>query len=225
MKKSTFSPGVSFNTPMQTAVASFPGALAPATALTAAPGAFIRNVAASPQQYSLGIGGSLSSDANRIGIVSYYFSVQELLNDHRACALYRERGPDTEAAGSFLISDSDLKIGDWLEASTQLGRDVADVKYPTDANGPFKQNVISNHIKFEVVSSGNITPTWKLVRVSANPTGTLFNTQRDRTHDLLLTFGPTDSKTKQLATPAANTALAEQIGISVSNHIQINLGQ
>ena len=144
--------------------------MAPATAITAAPGAFIRNVVTSPQQYSLGIGGSLSSDANRIGIVSYYYTVQELLNDHRPCA-FREHGPDPEAAASFLISDSDLKIGDWLEASTQLDRAVAEVKYPTDPGGPFKQNVISHHIKFEVVSSGNITPTWKLVRVSANPTG------------------------------------------------------
>jgi hypothetical protein len=72
-------------------------------------------------------------------------------------------------------------------------------------------DTLSIEIKFVIVSSGNVTPTWKLVRVSANTGSTpLFSMGRTRTHDLIITIGP--------PTPAtANTHLASQIGNAVGN--------
>jgi hypothetical protein len=58
--------------------------------------------------------------------------------------------------------------------------------------GPFS---VSLELKFVIVSSGNITPTWKLLRVSANTSGTLFSTGRTRTHDLIMTVGPASGDT------------------------------
>jgi hypothetical protein len=72
-------------------------------------------------------------------------------------------------------------------------------------------DTISIEIKFVILSNGNVTPTWKLLRVSAN-TGSapLFGLGRTRTHDLIVTIGP--------PTPAtASTHLASQIGNAVSN--------
>jgi uncharacterized membrane protein YgcG len=71
-------------------------------------------------------------------------------------------------------------------------------------------DTITYEIKFVIVSSGNATPTWKLVRVSAN-TGNLpfFATGRTRTHDLIITIGPKSTATD-------NTFLAKQIGSAVS---------
>jgi hypothetical protein len=74
-----------------------------------------------------------------------------------------------------------------------------------------KPDTVSIEIKFVIVSNGNVTPTWKLVRVSANTGSTpFFGMGRTRTHDVIITIGP-----KTRAT--ANTHLASQIGVSVSN--------
>jgi hypothetical protein len=72
-------------------------------------------------------------------------------------------------------------------------------------------DTISIEIKFVIVSNGNVTPTWKLLRVSAN-TGSapLFGLGRTRTHDLIITIGPPNAAT-------ASTHLASQIGNAVSN--------
>jgi|GEM_PF-2503395 len=58
--------------------------------------------------------------------------------------------------------------------------------------GATKPDTISYEIKFVIISTGNVTPTWKLVRLSAN-TGALpfFSAGRTRTHDLIITVGPT----------------------------------
>ena len=74
--------------------------------------------------------------------------------------------------------------------------------------GPFS---VSVEIKFIIISSGNVTPTWKLVNISANTGSTpLFSAGRTRTHDLIITVGPANQQTQ-------NSNLALQIGNSVSN--------
>jgi hypothetical protein len=79
-------------------------------------------------------------------------------------------------------------------------------------------DTISIEIKFVIVSSGNVTPTWKLLRVSASSgSAPLFGMGRTRTHDLIITIGPNNTAT-------ANTHLASQIGNSVSTSNQAVLG-
>jgi hypothetical protein len=85
------------------------------------------------------------------------------------------------------------------------GSPSADPKEPsTDSQDSF-----SIEIKFIIVSSGNVQPTWKLIRFSAN-TGSppLFGTGRTRTHDLIITIGPPTQRTQ-------NDFLASQIGEAV----------
>ena len=82
---------------------------------------------------------------------------------------------------------------------------------PSGGGGGTVPDTLTIEIKFIIVSNGNVTPTWKLLRVSAN-TGSapLFSLGRTRTHDVIITIGPDN-----LAT--ANTHLASQIGNAVSN--------
>jgi hypothetical protein len=213
-EKSSLVPGVIFNNPLASAITTFPG-----TASVPPTKAFTPNTVASPQNFSLGVGGTLSADADRIDIVSFYYSVKELLDDHddyKQCETY------PAASGSSLLVDSeDLKIKEWIETATQLSGVTGGVKYPEYATGPAKQDVIQHHVKFEIVSSGNITPIWKLVRISANQGSPFFNVSRDRTHDLLITLGPTEKPTGAPSTPASNAHLAAQIGIQVSENIRI----
>ncbi len=81
----------------------------------------------------------------------------------------------------------------------------------TGGAGTSPPDTISIEIKFVIVSSGNVTPTWKLLRVSANTGSTpLFGMGRTRTHDLIITIGPPTQST-------AYTHLASQIGNAVGN--------
>jgi hypothetical protein len=74
-----------------------------------------------------------------------------------------------------------------------------------------KPNTVSLEIKFIIVSSGNATPTWKLVRVSANTGNSpLIAAGRTRTHDLIITFGPKDDP------KTANDHLASQIAAGIN---------
>jgi hypothetical protein len=73
------------------------------------------------------------------------------------------------------------------------------------------KDTVSLEIKFIIVTSGSVTPTWKLVRISANSgSSPFFNTGRTRTHDLIITLGDPSQI-------SSNTHLASQIGNSVSN--------
>jgi hypothetical protein len=109
-----------------------------------------------------------------------------------------------------------------------------------------KQNVLSHEIKFDITDTGNVTPGWKLTRVSLNQSGNLLSATRDRTNDLTITLGPTVStpkpvlgkdgkpmvdangKVKMTATygpsnDAYTAALSSQIGLAVSNAIKSSL--
>jgi hypothetical protein len=79
--------------------------------------------------------------------------------------------------------------------------------------GGFPQDSISQELKFIIVSSGNVQPTWKLIQVSANTGNTpFFSMGRTRTHDLLMTIGPPTPRT-------TNDFLASQIGQAVTTGI------
>jgi hypothetical protein len=138
---------------------------------------------ASPASAIFTLGGGLSGtvDATRVDKVNFYYKVSELYRGRKvSCSRNPNPPPD-----SFLIK-SDLKLAEWLDA---MINGVA----TGDITSVGKQNVLSHQITFEVVSSGNITPAWKLVRATVNQGGSLFTTSRDRKHDLVITFGPLDT--------------------------------
>jgi hypothetical protein len=80
----------------------------------------------------------------------------------------------------------------------------------SSGGGGTTPDTLSIEIKFIIVTNGNVTPTWKLLRVSANTTGSLLGLGRTRTHDVIITIGPNNQLT-------LNTHLASQIGNAVSN--------
>jgi hypothetical protein len=74
----------------------------------------------------------------------------------------------------------------------------------------FKQDSFTQEIKFIIISTGNITPTWKLIQLSANTANApFFSTGRTRTHDLIITIGPPTQRTN-------NDFLASQINQSLN---------
>jgi hypothetical protein len=166
--------------------------------------------------FTLGGSATLSTDATRIDKLNFYYTVSELYKRAPCTTGVQPAAPTTS-----LLIQSDLKLTEWLmDQLTPVG--TSEINQPVSSGGVFKQNVLSHEVKFEVVSTGGVTPAWKLVRANFNQSSTLFATTRDRTHDLLITFGPIDPTQKNggLVTAAANAHLASQIGLSVSTNLK-----
>jgi hypothetical protein len=210
-------PGVTFNDVMHNAILAF----GPGNSVTA------------PQSFSLGLGATLSSTATRSDKYDPYYSIAFLReNDPNSVCL---PGKDplmdkgwTAASSSPFILESDLGITDWLVGAMMIDNALPSQGAPPQplpggggggggssgkggSGGASGQDTVTLEIKFIIVSSGNVTPTWKLVRVSANTSASpLFSTGRTRTHDLIITVGPPGPV-------ATSTHLASQIGNAVSN--------
>ncbi|HEY2619140.1 MAG TPA: hypothetical protein VGI78_17500 [Acetobacteraceae bacterium] len=161
--------------------------------------------------FVLGANGSVSSDATRTDKLNSYYTVKELLR-------LGPCGPTDRAHGTLLRAD-DLKLTEWLFDNVTAS-DTGEVRYGADLKGPFGQNVISHEVKFEVVLSGDITPGWLLKYVSINPTVPFLSARRDKTHDLIITLGPTDPSGTAPSPAAANAALASDIGVAVGNNVR-----
>jgi hypothetical protein len=158
------------------------------------------------------MGGSVggSADATRINTVNYFYTVKQLIA-RGGCTTGVQ--PNT-GAPSFLIQN-DLGVGQWLYDQLAVAGQ-GEGGYPTSPSNAFKQNVLSHEVKFVISTSADATPSWKLVNVSVNSTGPFFSTSRDRTSDLLVTFGPLDpaQNNQALAPQAAQIHWAQQIGLA-----------
>jgi hypothetical protein len=233
-EKSSLNPGVATNEILPNAVTKFPQG---------------GNVT-TPQTFSFGFGGTLSSDATRTDKVTLFYKLKDLIDPKLVSYLknssssspigdysqrsnlstasaqdqYAGRGciPVSNYKGDLFVQ-SDLKLKDWLTAAMLL-QWTNESNYGDEPTNP--QGVISHDVKFEIVSSGNLTPMWKLVRVSANTSSTpLFSASRDRTQDLLITLGPTQAPQKPgqkptLSTAAQNSHLASEIGQAVASALK-----
>jgi hypothetical protein len=173
--------------------------------------------------FNLAAGGTLSSEGVRIDKLNSYNTVKQFLANE---CLQR---PD----GLWMLS-SNLKLREWIIYAISAAASD-EISIPTDANGPWKENVISHEVKFIVSSSGTVTPGWKLTRVLTNQNGNLLTASRDRTHDLTITLGPADKiQTVQIlrngrtvrvfatqpSRQAADAHLASQIGSSVADGVR-----
>jgi hypothetical protein len=188
-------PGVSLITPLRNAITTFPGAAS----------------VTSSQSFTLGLGATASSTATRNDKLNMFFSVKELLlgmpSMNLSCIPNRPANAD-------LFVQSDLKLYDWLHTAI-LPYDTGIINY---ANNSTAQNAITHDIKFEIVSDGNVNPQWKLVNISANTSPTLLALGRDRTQELIITFGP--AQNGNLSQAAANSHLASETGSATAQAIQ-----
>ena len=155
----------------------------------------------------------LSAQATRINTLNFYYNVSDLAYKEKPCPV----GPDgyyidEHLPGSLLIN-SDLKLREWLTGqllyvatgATQL--DISDGK------------AVSQTIRFQIMSSGNVNPVWKLTNALVNSNGKLLSGSRNRTHELALTFGPANTKAKTLVGNAQTEFQAQQFGSSLSSRL------
>jgi hypothetical protein len=221
---SKLTPGATLNTVMPSIVTTFPGKAAVTT----------------PQSFAFGLGGTLSSEANRvdtfdtfytIGDIAYVYGQKNDCNDINPDLM----GPDSHS--SLFLVKSNLGIIEWLPQAFEVSDFLRSSRASPTGEGPAlggstgqASDSISYHIKYIVVSEANATPMWKLVRVSANTSPTLLDVNRTRTHDLLITIGPGNFRTVKTtkgpvrqfvpSQSAANSHLAQQIGSAVQDALR-----
>jgi len=170
--------------------------------------------------FNVGAAATLSSQATRVDKYEFYYAVKPL-------KLPIDGGGNTDCAAkpSSSLLSGELGILPWLKQALALR--IHDLSSPVTSSA-FKQDVLSYETKFIIITSGSANPQWKLVRVATNQSGSsLLSANRTRTHDLLITLGPTggdqgDKKKKGPPAPstmATNSHLASEIGLAVANAI------
>jgi hypothetical protein len=223
-EKSTISPGVTLNTVLPNAISTFPSG----------------NVT-TPQSSSVALGASGSVDGTRKGVVSWYIDFREFTKDPMKLAAARRARDklyaEARAAGTAHVASpcnnprgvliqGDIGFREWLYMTLRpafveggvTGDFAEDLKNEAKVS---KKDALLHEVTFVVQYNGNVTPSWKLLRVSANPTGPFLSAQRTRTQDLVITLGQaTDDAKAAAATAAQNQALAIAIGNAVATAIR-----
>jgi hypothetical protein len=229
-EKTTLNPGVSLNTPIHNATTNFAGEFLPPSGSALATQTY--SFLSFPQSYSFGLGGKLSTDATRVNTFHIFYPVSDFLGK----GAWADNGRTDRSCLTHNPANGTLFIQSDLKVRSALFDFLLPIRSGVQNNVP--NNGFSHDITFEIVSDGNITPTWKLVRVSANTSNSLFDTSRDRKQELLLTFGPIQSNGQKptektadgrpqksvstlqtLATEAQAQHNANLIGAAVANSI------
>jgi hypothetical protein len=130
------------------------------------------------QSATLGLGASESTHGTRIETISFAVSFKELLSERRIERCDNENG---------VMIQSDLKIGQFIFDKAFIST-VGGSAEPYISKGP-PYTVISDEITFVAAFGGNITPTWKFTRFTANTSGTLASATRTKTDDAIITLG------------------------------------
>jgi hypothetical protein len=177
-------------------------------------------LAISRDVFTLGVGSSLNGDATRIQTISWFFDFADFFAD-------RNDPTPCERQGSYPIA-GDLQILESVYSGAKTAEIKNTVSQPFQKGGPL--DVIEHHVTFDLSVSGNLTPTWKFVNVSANADGTFLSATRDRKDDLVITMGPSELEatnrrlvSRKVIGPSKSVSdahLAAQIGQAVSTALR-----
>jgi hypothetical protein len=138
--------------------------------------------------FTIGLNGSGSADATRTEKLNFFYTVKQLY-ERGGC----EANIQPEQGSSSILIQNDLKLQEWLFDQLLLSNNQ-EVIYPVSSTNRSGQNVLSHEVTFKVTTSLGLTPAWKLERATINQSGIFANTNRARTSDLIVTFGPLDPK-------------------------------
>jgi hypothetical protein len=190
------------------------------------------------QSFTSAFGGILSSQDVRYDKFNFYYSVSDLVlhaGPADICGTPPTALLGPPSTSSPFINATNLGISSWLPSAIAVtdfqrsSRGAANGEGPAlGSSGSFASDSITYDNKFVIISDANVAPTWNLVRFGTG-TSALFELNRTRTHELLITIGPgstqtkTDPKTGKKtvvnagpSSAAVNSHLASEIGSAVA---------
>lgn len=169
--------------------------------------------------FDLGFGASLSSTASREQEITWFVVFKDLFEEEKFSNSVCDRRTPFPIEGDLAIKESVL-AGVF---PSSLVRNMSD---PFASGG--RLQVVQHQVSFLVESSGNVTPSWKLVDIAANTGGPFFGVSRNRKDILLITMGPTQladagrklKTSRVVPSDAVNNAhYSKQTGNNVGNSI------
>jgi len=161
-------------------------------------------------------GASVATNENKYNVfyplaALYQPTVFRINDPRRPC-----RNPTGEKDGSPLV-DIDLQILPLLESRAQIVQiGLADDPDRQAAIYSVK-NVLTQTVSIKQTLSGDITPTWKFTTGSVNPSGTFLSANRERTHQIVFTFGPLSGDGHSLIDLAEAFHLNQQLKAGLRN--------
>jgi hypothetical protein len=142
-------------------------------------------VAKASQSFSLGLGASAMAEATRKQQVDFVFDVKKDFLDNKSFVTFNDTGltpARCQSEDGKILIEGDLRIREWLD-SALFARNIPG---NVDVGPP---DVISDDVTFIVTFTGSATPSWKLVRWSVDPSGSLATASRVRTNEALIVLG------------------------------------
>lgn len=200
-ERSSLAPGFTFNNTMRNVVLTFPNG--PVTV---------------GQTQNTALGLNVLAAATRTETIGFYLPFSLLLEE--VAALQAMNGEasrlyeDCEPRGPFLRGD--LQLDQFLTAKLQTAQ-TSGLLNRVEGRSPY--DTFTYQTAFVITQGGNLTPSWKLVHLSANPTAPFFNGSRVQTHDLTITMGP--SPTTGPDQNVVNAHLAAMIGSEVARALSV----
>jgi hypothetical protein len=197
-EQSSINPTPSYNLPMSSAITHFSGGSSVTTG----------------RSFSLGVSGTYSNEAIRTDKFFVTYKVKDLLNE-------ADWDCNPTQTSGVLFVESDLKIYEWLSGAVNIAGSLGpQSRRVAHASFAAKPDAISHDIKFEIVSSGSVTPTWKLVEFGMG-SSPFVSGKRDRTQELVLTMGPPDkAHPDQLGPTAQLSSLSSQITSGINTALR-----
>lgn len=184
--------------------------------------------------FTLGAGGTVSSQATRIDKYYSFFDLKDLKPaiqpGDTTCMEYDEHGnpvPLDRHGSSYLLSGN-LGIDSWLKGALISQNALPSSELPKSLAN--KADVLSYDVKFIVITSANASPTWRFVKLTAGSNTPFVSANRTRTHELILTLGPSvdvttiqNGKKKTVSGPgqdAYSVHLSSEIGQAVGSAVR-----
>jgi hypothetical protein len=169
------SPGVSTVEPFKNAISVFP---------TAQGGNVV-----TPQNFTFGIGANASAHATRSETIQFTYANYALLENAKHWDAEYSTAPEgiscAEGLNGVMI-ESDLAIDQFI-------MDKAFIAYAgnmTVGGNPY--NTFQEQLTFTSSLGGSVSPTWKLVRLTADQNSTLASVARGETNTVIVSMGPID---------------------------------
>lgn len=194
-EKSSVNPQVSFEDPLPSAKIPFPGG---------------RSVDVS-RSFSLGLGASLANTATRIDKIYLTYKVKDYIGLRKY-----DFSCDPAPNGASLFIGSDLHIYDWLKGAVSVAvAEGPESEVGAQARFAGRTDALSHDIKFQIVTTGSVNPTWKLVRFGTE-SSPLASATRDRAQQLIVTLAPpSNAYPGQLGPAGTSAAISSDIAASI----------
>jgi hypothetical protein len=158
-----------------------------------------------PDMFSLGGGLAGSAHATRNEAITFTLENKTLLREAMLTSRTRS-GLDCSALQEGATVQSDLKIDEFIydKATIAGGHEArtSAIDYP-------QFSTFQETLTFVVSFGGNVTPSWKLIRLSINPGGQFLNGTRTNISTIIITLGPIAKP----ASPAGPAELALQAAV------------